>query len=496
MKTRILHLETHDDLISIRDRMAWAKSPRILLVWPRRGGVDLRPLDLKLLQRHASSLGSQLGLVTRNARIREEAGALGIPAFASMSEAQRGAWPGTSRKPSLRRQAERPDPSELRAQIAGFRKISALHPNLRLAVFSLGVLAVLAVVTLFIPSAEISLEPVTTIQEVTLPVSAGAGVTAVSLSGSLPARSVTLAITLEGEIPSTGRLAVPVQKASGRVSLANLTASPLAVPAGTVLHPLDEPSVRYVTTGGGTFRPETGATLELPVEALQPGAAGNLEAGTALVLEGTLGPSVTAVNPAPLRGGTDRLAAAPSDADREALRRKVLAGLSQKALSEVQAALTENDLILAGTVTVGDPLDETFDPAEGAAGETLRLSLTVEVSAVYLSASDLEQLASAVLDSALEEGFVPVEGTLTVEGMGAATLEAGDTYGWRVRASRLTRPDFDPLALLRLVQGRSPRNAARQLEQALALDAAPEINLKPGWWPLLPFTPLRIAINY
>ena len=57
MKTQVIHLDPHDDLISIRDRMAWAKTPRILLVWPKRGRVGVRPLDLTLLRRHAEKTG-------------------------------------------------------------------------------------------------------------------------------------------------------------------------------------------------------------------------------------------------------------------------------------------------------------------------------------------------------------------------------------------------------------------------------------------------------
>ena len=70
MKTQIITLESHDDLISVRDRLSWAKTPRILLVWPKYEKVTLRQVDLKVLQRHASSLGAQLGLVTRARRDR------------------------------------------------------------------------------------------------------------------------------------------------------------------------------------------------------------------------------------------------------------------------------------------------------------------------------------------------------------------------------------------------------------------------------------------
>src|ERR1700690_634645 len=93
MKTQIIALESHDDLISVRDRMSWAKSPRILLVWPKFEKVTLRPVDLRILQQHAHYLGADLGVVTRRANIRRDAQGFGIPVFDSSAAAQRDAWP-------------------------------------------------------------------------------------------------------------------------------------------------------------------------------------------------------------------------------------------------------------------------------------------------------------------------------------------------------------------------------------------------------------------
>src|ERR1044071_383921 len=118
MKTQIIMLESHDDLISVRDRMSWAKTPRILLVWPKYEKVTLRQVDLKILQRHALSLGAQLGLVTRTRRVREDAEALKIPVFASTGQAQRVAWPRPRRR-KLFYHAPRKDLRDQREQLSG-----------------------------------------------------------------------------------------------------------------------------------------------------------------------------------------------------------------------------------------------------------------------------------------------------------------------------------------------------------------------------------------
>jgi hypothetical protein len=60
MKTHVLQLDVHDDVISVRDKMAWAKTPRLVLVLPRRGRILERTLDLRHLQRHADGLGVSL----------------------------------------------------------------------------------------------------------------------------------------------------------------------------------------------------------------------------------------------------------------------------------------------------------------------------------------------------------------------------------------------------------------------------------------------------
>ncbi len=109
MKTQIIALEAHDDFISVRDRMSWAKSPRILLVWPKFEKIALRAADLRILQQHASSLGSEMGIVTRRGDVRRDADSFGIPVFRSAKAAQRHAW--TSRKHVICRRGGSDDPA-------------------------------------------------------------------------------------------------------------------------------------------------------------------------------------------------------------------------------------------------------------------------------------------------------------------------------------------------------------------------------------------------
>jgi hypothetical protein len=165
VKTKIITLESHDDLISVRDRMSWAKTPRILLVWPKYEKVTLRLVDLKVLQRHASALGAQLGLVTRARRVRADAEELHIPVFESTGQAQRVSWPKLRRR-RIAWHAPARNLRLKRSQLPASEEAWRAHPAVRVSAFVLGVSAVLTLVALFIPRAHITLTPVSRMQSV------------------------------------------------------------------------------------------------------------------------------------------------------------------------------------------------------------------------------------------------------------------------------------------------------------------------------------------
>src|SRR5689334_6826288 len=204
MKTQLVHLETHDDLISIRDKMAWAKTPRILLVWPQEH-VDVRPLDLQLLRRHAGDLGAELGLVTHDAEIRAAARQMDLPVFVTPGEAQRLPWPEHTPVRPARRFA-RPNLRAMRAHLPQPELIDTSDdPASRLTIFAMGVLAVLAVVLVFIPSAEVRITAPTRTQSVDIAVSADTQAARVSISGVIPARPLTFTVEESDSMLSSGQ---------------------------------------------------------------------------------------------------------------------------------------------------------------------------------------------------------------------------------------------------------------------------------------------------
>ena len=495
MKTQLIPLESHDDLISVRDRMSWAKTPRILLVWPKSERIALRPLDLNVLQRHAASLGAQLGLVTRHRNIRREAQARGIPVFNSTGQAQRSPWPERALYRKHARRRPRQNLREIRKQIRAGEEAWRSHPAVRIVFFSLGVLAVLVMASLFIPHAQVILTPETDLQKVTLPVQADPSVNSVFITGSIPSRKLRVVVDGEKEMDATGRVPVSVSKAEGIVTFRNLTEEPVTIPAGTVLTSTGLPGVRFQTVGTGELEAGLESTLDLPIEAESAGAEGNVEAEAIQAIEGNLGLRITVSNAEPTKGGRNRLTNAATEKDHARLREELLAELEAQALNELEALLKTGDQIFTDTLSMDDVLEETYTPPLGQPGNSLKLSMRVEYTVSYASGEDLTQLASTVLNASIPEGFVATGEPLKFETVGSYQTNSQGVTHWTMRVSRQLERQVDTGEVIPVVQGHSLLVAQAQLGETLNLSDAPEIQLTPAWWPWLPLIPFNITVE-
>jgi hypothetical protein len=495
MKTQIIPLDPHDDLISIRDRMTWAKTPRILLVWPKRGRVDLRPLDLTILRRHARALGAELGLVTRQGELRAAARELGLPLFSSAAKAQKEAWLSHEPAPLQRSSAQRPDLRALRESLPGAELFPwRRRPLFRILTFALGVLAVLAVMLVFIPSAEIRLQIPDERQSLEIAVSADPGLEMVQLSGLIPARSLKLTVNGSGSALATGKIPAPDQAATGEVLLTNLTSQAVSLPAGTRLSTSAAPAVSFETTAAVEIPAKKGKSASVPVRAVLGGSAGNLPAGALNRLENASGLALTVTNPAPTRGGTDLQLDLPTDQDRESLRKRLLADLERQVRAQFATQLAPGDLLFPASLVQLQTVEEVFAPPPGQAGSKLTLSLKVEFGMSYAAAADLQALAGRVLEASLPAGFSAIPGPLEIQPVSELIQSQGRVH-WRMRATRTVRAAVDPGAVIALVTGKTARRAAAELVTTFQLTRPPEIQIRPWGWPWLPFLPLRITVS-
>ena len=497
MKTQIITLESHDDLISVRDRMSWAKTPRILLVWPKYEKVTLRQVDLRVLQRHALSLGAQLGLVTRTRRVRADAEALRIPVFESTGQAQRLAWPKPRRtRTRLTQRVPRKDLREQQEQLSPGDEGAtwSAHPMVRVGAFIAGVASVLVLVALFIPRAQIILQPETKIQSIVLPVTASPSIDSVFLTGNIPGREKRVIVDGSQTVIVTGKGVTPQSKSKGNVIFRNLTQQSVRVPAGAVVKTTD--NIRFVTTRESEMEAGVGKMLELPVEAVDAGVSGNVDAETITVVEGRLGLLLSVTNPEATAGGRETPSLQASDADRARAKDQLMESLESQARAQLMDEMTPGDLLLEDSFAVSQILSEVYDPPAGAAGTKLTLTMQVEFSSLYASAQDLTELAALALNASLASGFHAAPGpeALTVKLTTKPTTTADGTAHWTVRAERRIVRDVNPAQVTQLIQGIRSGLVKTVLEKGLPLEGPPQVNLSPSWWPWVPIVPFRISV--
>jgi hypothetical protein len=523
MKTYILQLEPHDDIISVRDKMNWAASARgnarILLVWPEARKLDpsrkllARRLDLTLVQRHGAILGAQLGLATRDPEVRYQALRLGIPVFKTLRKAQRPTWrvprrfrfqiardrSGISEPGINSRESDRPGTNGGQLPTPPPAQVSRLSPLVRATFFTLGVLALLSIAATLAPRALISLTPQTRVQEVVIDawtaesvgsVEAGAA----NLSGAVPSRQATVIVEGRDSLTTSGSILLPDQAAIASIVFTNLTDQPVDIPLGTVVRGQGENPARFSITRLGTLEAGPGITLTLPARALAPGSQGNLPAHTLTAIEGLLGTQVSADNPQPSASGSDRQMPAPSAEDRRQLVLRLGHALEQTALSEVENDLAQGDLLIPSSLSLSRSLDESFQPAENEPADRLTLNMRLEYHALVVEERDLRALAQAVFDANLAEGFTPLPDSLAVEVMTVPEIAADGAYHWQLHGTRQILAQFSAAQVTQLALGQPVEQARARLATALSLESPPQIALIPDWWPRLPILPFRIQV--
>lgn len=495
MKTQVLHLESYDDRHSILDRLNWGQADRIIMVWPLRGMPLDHKLDLKLIHRRCHSTGVKLALVCKQREVVDEARALGIPVFRSLRQAQKVAWEYSL---PLYEPPKKPERKYTRQELAEMRAQAnppawTTHPTTRKAAFGASILAILLMAVLLIPGATISYLPAFETQQLDLALTADPEILAFNLSGTLPARRLSVTVEGRAETEPSGETSIPDQPAAGIISFTNLTDQEITIPAGTVIRTADpNTSIRFATSTETTMPGTSGAAILVPIEALNPGPNSNLPANTLVIIEGDLSRQLTAANPEPTTGGTERRSPSPSPEDYEELRQKLLDSLWQTALDEAGLTLADKDVILDSAPRQVNVVDEIFTPAEPEPAASLSLTLQAEYEILYLRWEDLYAMGNAILDAALPEGSTAQPGTLQILAQSDPEILEGDQAQWSVTFSRQIFEAGQLQPTIRQILGKPPGNAADLLRSELDLTAKPEIEMFPEWWPLLPFLEIRI----
>lgn len=498
MRTQILHLESFDDRHSISDKIEWGQAERAILIWPLRGHPLDNKLDLKLIYRRCQTAGMKLALVCRDPEVKEYAQGLNIPVFRSLRKAQQVAWEYSL--PDVETIPEKPERKytrdELKKQIDSIRQPNWMDlPPARITAVILTLTALLTLVAFMVPSAQIAYFPKLETQTLGITLQASPQINSFNLSGAVPVEVVPVSVEGRSEIESSGSIGVSNQAATGLIEFTNVTNQPVTIPTGTVVRTADAAStIRFVTVTDGSVEGQAGATVRIPIEAVNPGINSNLPAEVLVIIEGGLSLNLTATNPEPTSGGSEQVSPAPSFEDYDTLHRELIDSLWRNALEELENTLNPKDIILydyAHNVTIGE---EIYTPAEPQPSETLSLLLRVEFDVLVIRWETIQAMGNAILDATLPAGYASQPDTLEVSGVTEPAQQEDGTTVWEVIFFRQTFTTRDIPQVLNQLPGKAPQQASQIMEEALSLSEPPDIEISPSWWPWMPWLKTRISI--
>ena len=339
----IIELDEHDDIHTVRDRLATANSPRVILVVPWDAPVLRQTVDLHIVRRFAGAHHIEVAIVSPEGEVRTTAHEAGLPVFRSAEAAQRKTrwhaspeddeeekpWQPSARKTrEARRAAVERDQSDV--------QVSRRHPAWRILKYAL-VLIVLVVLAgaalVIIPQAEITLVPSSARIIVTINVIADPEATEIDpITAHVPATQITTIVRNLITVPTTGKRGVPESRAGGNVIFVNQLNTPFTVGKGTAVRTTaSSQATRFILTEDVPVPGGIGAQAQGRVEAVELGGTGNVPANFINEVEGVAALAVRVSNPEPLTGGGEREVPAVASEDRDTAREAIKPGLRETA---------------------------------------------------------------------------------------------------------------------------------------------------------------------
>ena len=507
---QLIELDEHDDIHTVRDRLATATRPRVVLVVPWDAPVLRQTVDLNLVRRFAETHQMEVAIVSPEGEVRTTAREAGLPVFRSAEAAQRKTrwhkspdeeaedekpWQPSARKTrEARRAAIERDQSDV--------QVRKRHPAWRILKFAL-VLIVLVVLAgaalIIIPQAEITLVPRSTQLIVTLNIIADPAATVIDpIAVRVPAVQIKTIVRNLITVPTTGKRGIPSSRAGGNIIFVNQLNTPVTVGKGTAVRTTASSlAVRFILMQDVQVPGGIGAQAQGRVEAVELGAAGNVSANFINEVEGVAALAVRVSNPEPLTGGGETEVRSVASEDRDTAREAIKPGLRESALQQLQAELGPGEFIIVESLA-GNILEETFDHEITEQADQLSLSVRVQYTAVKVSSEDANRLVLTAMQNQAPENYELIPEGLRFQRGGAAAVEGSDTlFQFAMQGVGYAAADLNIGQATRRITGKPIAEARDLLKQALPLKNDPVITVKPDWFPWLPWLSIRIqtAVN-
>ncbi len=508
MKEQIIQLEPHDAFYSVRDKLGWVRAPRVLLVFPDDPACHIlrKRLDLVLLQREATRRRAQLALITRDPVVIDHAGELGIACFKSVDASHRRFWRTARARLSVPR-SERPTPLDPDLVEGATRLQAPARPSLparvrrvlTVVLFGMTIATLLTGAFVILPGATVHLVPAANQVTVTTTITAdpqaepGLVDTAAAL---IAARMVGVEVEGSASVETTGTSLQPTDKARGIILFTNLIPNQVTIPAGTIVRTSAAQPVRYITLADATLPGQVGETVEVPVEAIQPGFEGNVPTARINQVEGPLGGHVAVTNPQPLRGGDAVERRSISEDDMSRVRALLLQQLQQRAYAELQTGLLDAmEFLPPESLEIVLVHSEVYSGYAGQVQDRISLAMRVTIQGVAIDERLARQVVYAELANKVGAGYQIGSGSLVFRPGEVVQVDDQRRVTFIMQGAGDVSAAIDTAAVVELVRGVGLREAIRRLDRGFPLAAPPQIETWPRFWPLMPLLPLRIGVE-
>lgn len=519
MKIQVIQLEPYDDTVSVRDRLSFVNTDRVLLVWPRTspssGTKYISPLlagrkiDLIMIQRAAARQKARLALVTSDQDVITGAAELNISTFKSAEASYRARWKQPANKVFVDRSdrpKDAPDPYDLMLAASRFKRLTRAQRRTRRLVRTIttAVLAVtlLAVGYLILPGATVTITPAKDQISANVNLVADTSLVSVDVAGGrIPAAIKNIEIQTDASIATTGKTDVPNTLGSGTVLFANQTGTPVFIPAGTVVKTLGFKPARFQTTADATVDGGVGKTVSVPIEATQDngGPAGNVEANLIISIEGTLADSLAVRNPEPTRGGSFRQQGVVTAADYDNLLVLAREKVRQDGLAEYRLELQGSEFVAPDSVRIIEERREwtTYSAFVGDAVDTLTLTLRVRMEAIIIDEQLARQAAFANLTAKVPAGRQLSSENVNYTRVAFDGVDSAGRIKLLLSASANMVVKVDAERIRQQIAGSSVNDAINTLELQWVLDGnnPPDIRVFPPFLKRLPLLPVRIDVR-
>lgn len=510
-KPEFVQLENSDDANSVRDRLSFMRGQQVLLIWPERGTVLTRKLDLVLIQREAMRRAIRLALVTHDPQVIKHADELNISTFETIGAAQRSRWKrGRSKVFTDRddRPKDAPEPEELAEVASRVRSdeespaVRARRRILRLVLMLILVGVVLGVAYVIMPGATVVITPARETRTVEVRILASAFAPTVDVeNATIPATRLQIEIEETGALNATGLQQLDNVPARGTVVFINQTNRVIEIPINTNVATTGGTPILFRTTEPARLSAGVGAEAEVGVEALpsSAGSASNVAAGQINTVIGDLAADLTVRNLNPTSGGEDRVLPAVTQADRDRLLAIIRQQIQERAYSEMLPRLTDTQFIVIETLRIVEERGDwtRFSADVGQVTDTLTLTMRAIVEASYIDLRFGQQIVLAQLAAGVPRGRAILPDTVFYEMGRVENVTPDGQITFIMNGSGEVIAQIDSAVVREQLAGRSLQDAQIYLLTEISTnpDVPPTITISPEWLGQMPILPMRIEVR-